>query len=364
MSDKKTKYITIYETIRDDIVNGRYRKGAKLPSKRVTAEKYDVSVITVEHAYELLAEEGYIIAREKSGFFVAYDDKDTYYNPAGRSRDIYKEIKKERTEVFGGGVPFSASIYARTCRRVMSEVGDYIMQKSPMQGLEILRDAIAAYLSRSRRMNVDISQIIVGAGAEYLYGLIVQTFGRNVIYGIESPSYNVIAKVYESGGARLDMLELGRDGIESEALWNSKAKILHISPYRSFPSGVTASAIKRMEYLAWSREKDAIIIEDDFESEFTLSRKTMDTVYAMDDDGRVIYVNTFTQTIGPSVRAAYMVIPKNLKELFEEKTGFLACPLPTLEQLIIAEIINNGDFERHINRVRRNNKNKKINDKH
>ncbi|MCR5278372.1 MAG: PLP-dependent aminotransferase family protein, partial [Lachnospiraceae bacterium] len=131
------------------------------------------------------------------------------------------------------------------------------------------------------------------------------------------------------------------------------AGVLHITPYRSFPTGVTATATKKAEYLRWSVERKGLIIEDDFESEFTPSRKAEDTLFSMDREGKVIYVNTFTRTIGTFVRCAYMVIPERLSDLFEKKIGFYSTSVPTLEQLILAELIDNGDFVRHINRVRR-----------
>lgn len=364
-SKSSSRYISIYYQVRDDIVEGRYKKGTKLPSKRVMAEATGVSVITVEHAYELLIEEGYIAAVEKSGFFVIYDEKEVYVGvnakttESGRSEAeaTYKGIEGKKSidnaQTDSVNYTFSPSIYAKIARKVLSELGDDVLEKSPMKGTVILREAIADYLNRSRRIRVSPEQIIVGAGAEYLYGLIVQTFGREVLYGIESPSYQTIAKVYESGGAKLDMLKLGKDGIESNLLWRSEAKVLHITPYRSFPSGVTASASKKREYLKWSEEKDAVIVEDDFESEFTPSRKPEETLYSLDENGHVIYVNTFSKTIGGAVRAAYMVIPKQLLDRFEKAVGFYACPVPTLEQNIIASLIMNGDFERHINRVRR-----------
>ena len=210
---------------------------------------------------------------------------------------------------------------------------------------------------RSRRLEVDPEQIVVGAGAEYLYGLIVQTFGRNLLYGVESPSYQKIAKVYEAGGAKIKMLRLGSDGVESDELWNSNVNILHITPYRSFPSGVTASAAKKREYLKWSRKNGAYIVEDDFESEFTPSRKPEETIFSLDEEGKVIYVNTFTRTLGSYVRCAYMVLPVTLVEQFNEKIRFYECPVPTLDQLIVASLIDSGAFERHINKVRRYNRN-------
>ena len=359
MNNQK-KYLEIYEAVREDIVNGRYEVGSKLPSKRVTAEAMGVSVITVEHAFELLAEEGYIVPREKSGYFVSFDDKEIYTGSTSRKSALREPLKEKpalANSNQNSGVPkFSYSIYAKTVRRILSEYDDRVMDKSPKQGTIQLRSAIADYLGRSRRLEVSPSQIFIGAGAEYLYGLIVQTFGRDMIYGVESPSYQKIAKVYEAGGATIRMLELGTDGIESEELWNANMKLLHITPYRSCPSGVTASAAKKREYLKWSSKKDGYIIEDDFESEFTPSRKPEETIFSLDEEGRVIYVNTFTRTIGSYSRCAYMVLPEKLVEFFNEKIGFYECPVPTLDQLVIAGLIESGDFERHINKVRRYNR--------
>ena len=352
------RYLNIYEEVRSDIIAGRYRKGAKLPSKRVMAESMGVSVITVEHAYELLAEEGYISPREKSGYFVIFDDRDVYIPSTHihetESPDFFADNVNRKSEA--GKVEFSYSIYARTVRRVLSEYDSYILERSPQKGDLRFRKVLCDYLSRSRRISVTPEQIIIGAGAEYLYGLIVQTLGRNIAYGIESPSYQKIAKVYEAGGADIEMLKLTHDGIDSRRLWAGKMHVLHITPYRSFPSGVTASASKKREYLKWSSKTDSIIVEDDFESEFTPSRKPEETLFSIDTEGRVIYVNTFTKTIGSFVRCAYMVLPMRLLDRFEERVGFYECPVPTLQQLVLAELLESGDFERHINRVRRHNR--------
>ena len=362
--EKEKRYLKVYEQVREDIINGRFPVGSKLPSKRVMAEAMGISVITIEHAYELLAEEGYIVPRQKSGYYVSFDDRDIYIGAENSKASAL--ARRGRTGADGpapkqeaGNEPlFSYSIYAKTVRRVLSEYADYIMEKSPTNGMFELRNAIAKYLWRSRRVDITPDQIIIGAGAEYLYGIIVQTFGRDFLYGIESPSYTKIAKVYAAGGARIKMLKLGKDGIESNELWDSDVRILHITPYRSFPSGVTASASKKREYLKWSSKNEGYIIEDDFESEFTPSRKPEETIFSLDSNGRVIYVNTFTRTIGSYARCAYMVLPKELLELFSKETGFYECPVPTLDQLVIAGLIESGDFERHINKVRRYNRNK------
>ncbi len=357
---KNTKrYLTIYEQVREDIIEKRYHRGTKLPSKRVMAERMGVSVITVEHAYELLAEEGYITAREKSGYFVIFDDKDIYSSAPTSSQYVLLSEHTDNSDKRAiDRLEFSYSIYAKTVRRVLSEYGPYVMEKSPFKGLLSFRKAICEYLGRSRHIQVGPEQIIVGAGAEYLYGLIVQTFGRGISYGLESPSYQKIAKVYESGGAKLEMLPLVSDGIDSKALWAGTMRVLHITPYRSFPSGVTASASKKREYLKWSQQRDAYIVEDDFESEFTLSRKAEETLFSIDKSDRVIYVNTFTRTIGSFARCAYMVLPGALLPIFDERAGFHECPVPTLDQLVLTALIESGDFERHINRVRRHNRQK------
>ncbi|MBQ0027730.1 MAG: PLP-dependent aminotransferase family protein [Lachnospiraceae bacterium] len=350
---KNKKYLEIYDDVRQDIINGVYKAGTKLPSKRIMADEKGISIITVEHAYELLIEEGYIIPKEKSGYYVSFDKDKQYDAP------IIANRIRNHLEIEIDAEAFSYNIYAKTVRRVLTEYGEEVMMKSPGSGTVILREAIANYLARSRHIQVSYDQIIIGSGAEYLYGLIVQSWGRDIVYGIENPSYEKIAQMYEAGGVRLERLDLGQDGIESKALWNSIAGVLHITPYRSYPSRITASAAKKREYLRWSVEKDAIIIEDDFESEFTPSRKPEETLFSLDENDRVIYVNTFTRTIGTSVRTAYMVIPRSMKPILRERIGFYSCPVPTLEQYVLAELIDNGDFERHINKVRRNNRKKK-----
>ena len=379
-----SKYIRIYEEIKRDIVKGIYKTGDKIPSKRLLAEEHGVSVISVEHAYDLLLEEGYIEARERSGYYVLFSEGDYFLGVGEYSvseRKMRRGISEKTIEKAGKntgdaeeksgiyekitGKPettaqdhISTSVYAKTVRKVLSREEEHLMEKSPAFGMERLRIALSDYLLKSRHIDVSAERIIIGAGAEYLYGMIVEALGRDMIYGVEDPGYHRIEEVYKGDGARVEMLPLGKDGITSKALLNAKAGVLHITPYRSFPTGVTATLSKKMEYLKWSKSRDGILIEDDFESEFTPLKKAEDTLFSLDLEGRVIYVNTFTKTIGPSVRCAYMLIPERLLPAFREKIGFYACPVPVLEQLVVAELIENGDFERHINRIRRKNREK------
>ena len=342
----KPAYIAVYEKIRESIIGGSYKYGDKLDSKRTTAEKNGVSVVTVEHAYALLCDEGYAEARERSGYFVIYKEKDLLSFPAKRIAPLRQSDRHSVTD-------FPFSVYAKVMRKTLSDYSERILEKSPNTGCAELRNAISEYLARSRGIRVDSDQIIIGSGAEYLYGLIVQVLGRERVYGIEDPSYEKIEKVYNANGVRPELLSLTAHGISSDALAKSRASVLHITPYRSFPSGVTAPASKRYEYIKWANEREGYIIEDDFESEFSVSSKPEDTLFSIGRGERVIYVNTFSKTIAPSIRVGYMVLPKSLVPVFDEKVGFYTCTVPTFEQFVIAEFIYSGDFERQINRVRR-----------
>ena len=248
---------------------------------------------------------------------------------------------------------FPFSVLAKTIRKVTTDLGADILSLSPNFGCVEFREAIRKYLVRSRSINANVEQIIIGSGAEYLYGLLTEVLGKNCIYAIEDPSYQKIEQVYLSKGINVEKLKLTSDGIESAALQLARAKVLHISPYRSFPSGVSASLSKRQEYISWVNVGDRYIIEDDFESEFSVERKAEATVFSLATKDNVIYMNTFSQTISPSLRVAYMVLPKVLVPVFEEKVGFIACTVPTFIQYVLTELIESGNYERHINRVRR-----------
>lgn len=348
-NSKKNAYLQLYEQLRKDIVDGAYPFGTKLPSKRFLAEEAGVSVITVEHTYTLLIDEGYIEPRERSGYFVIYRQSDFFavdYSNERSSAARQSEVRNVSSE-------FPFSVLARAMRKVLSDYGESILGEATNMGCTELRTAISKYLVRSRGIFATPGQIVIGSGAEYLYGLIVNMLGRERVYAIEKPSYKKIEMVYRSNGVELEMLSLGNDGIESKELARTSASVLHITPYRSFPSGVTATASKRKEYLYWASMGDRYIVEDDFESEFTVSKKPEETVFSLADGSNVIYMNTFSKTVSPSIRAGYMVLPRDGIELFNERVGFYSCPVPAFEQLVLAELLSCGDFERHINRVRR-----------
>lgn len=348
-SATEAAYLQLYRQLREDIRRQVYPHGTRLPSKRLLAQECGISTITVEHTYELLCDEGYAEARQRSGYFVTFRT-DQGFAAVAQSVSTRAVIPHSQA---AGDSQFPVSVLARTMRRVISDLGDGLLEKSPNPGFPQLREAIRQYLLRSRGIEADLEQIIIGSGSEYLYGLTVELLGRDRVYGIEDPSYNKIRQVYEAADVRCELLALGQDGIESHALAASEADVLHISPYRSFPTGVTASASKRHEYIRWARYPGRYIVEDDFESEFSLSGKPFETVFSHSSDDNVIYLNSFSKTVSPALRVGYMVLPKHLVPEFQQRLGFYSCTVPTFEQFVLAALISQGDYERHINRVRR-----------
>lgn len=342
----KASYLQLYEQIRRDIEAGAYPYGTKLPSKRILSEEIGMSVITVEHTYALLCEEGYIEPRERSGYFIIYREGDFLsHSPENTSPPLpHSPVPK---------APFPFSVMARAMRKVLADCGEGIFERSPNTGCPALRSVISAYLKRSVGIDASPEQIIIGAGAEYLYGLVVQLLGKDRVYALENPSYETIRRVYEAHDAVCRMLPMGNDGIKSSALEKSDATVLHVTPFNSYPSLVSASAGKRREYIRWAKERGAVIVEDNYDSELTVSKKHDETVFSLSPEGSVIYINTFSQTIAPSVRVGYMVIPPSMVTDFESRLGFYSCTVPIFDQYVLAELIGSGEFERHINRVRR-----------
>ena len=390
---KQPEYLNIYYKLRDQITSGAYDFGQRLPSKRQLSDTEHLSVITIGHAYDLLAEEGYVEARERSGYYVSYNDADPFLanapenaatqavrnnslvdsdemmgnrDSSQKGSSLEKIKASHESNSFGkmnshykeefvvppvANFPFLS--YAKTVRRVLSDEGEKLFVKSENQGRLDLRQAIAAYLLRNRGMKVSPEQILVGSGAEYLYGIIVMMLGRDRIYGIEDPSYEMIDKIYAQNGASIEKLQMGPDGITSSALQRTKSGVLHVTPFHSYPSGATADASKRAEYINWAKHRDAFIVEDDYDSEFTVKTRREDTLFSIEPKRHVIYINTFSRTISHATRVGYMVLPSELCNELLSKVSFFSCTVPVLDQVVLRELLNSGEFERHINRVRR-----------
>lgn len=344
----ESAYFKEYERIKQKIISGDYKYGDKLPSKRNAASYLNVSVITIMHAYEMLIDEGYIEAREKSGYYVTYL-KDDFIEDV-KERHEYTNMQSGKGTYEKGDFPYS--ILTKTMRKVMLDYGERILEKCPNAGCIELRDEIRKYIAVTRGMHVDNSQIIIGSGAEYLYGLVAQLFDGQEIIAVENPGYEKIEKVYEALGHKVDRLRLGKDGILSDELDRTQAKVLHVTPFHSYPSNITANITKKNEYLKWAKDQ-RYIVEDNYDSELTVSRKVEDALYTLASGKQVIYINTFSKTIAPSIRIGYMILPEELLVEFTRKLGFYSCSVPVFEQYVLCELLKSGDYQRHINKMRR-----------
>ena len=344
-------YEALYRCIREDILSGHLAPGEKLPSKRALAEHLEVSKITVEAAYSQLLSEGYICSREKVGYFVEAVERTAPVRPAPLS-ETPPEAEPAVLDLTGGGTEkFPFSVWMKCQREVMLDYGEKLLLPLPNTGVPELRQAIAAHLAAFRGLHVDPGCILIGAGTDFLYNLLIQLLGRDRPYAVEEPGYGKIRRIYAAGGVDALSAPMDENGVRPDCLQN--AGVLHISPSHHFPTGLVTPVSRRLELLAWAREQGSYIIEDDYDSEFRFAAHPMSAMQALDRDGRVIYMNTFSKTLAPSIRISYLVLPKALMEEFQRRLGFYSCTVPSFEQYTLARFLSRGHFEKHINRMRK-----------
>ena len=353
-----TLYEHVYNCIKSDIIAGIIKPGDKLPSKRSFARNNGVSTITIQNAYDQLASEGYIYAIQKKGYYVS-DISGINVLPKDSKIELDIKFPKEKhysydmasNQMNPDNFPFS--IWAKLTREVISTRKDDLMKKSPMAGVLELRTAIAEHLKSFRGMLIDPNQIVVGAGTEYLYGVLVQLLGNDKIYAIENPGYKKLVDIYKQYGVSPVYANIDDNGLTIEGLKESEAQVAHICPNHHFPTGITMPVSRRYEMLAWANEEESrYIIEDDYDSEFRRNGKPISTLFSIDACEKVIYMNTFSKSLTPTIRMSYMVLPMHLANRLYEKLSFLSCTVSNFEQYTLASFILNGYFEKHINRMR------------
>lgn len=355
----KTLYEYLYQCIREDIQKGRLKAGEKLPSKRKLAQQHQISLKTVENAYEQLMLEGYINGQEKRGYFVM-ESEIRYSQKAGRLPYEPEALPEKEDTLLVDFTSNQAAVekfpmdtFSKVIRQVLAERGRELLETVPFAGVYELRVEIAKYLYAYRGMEVSPEQIIIGAGTEYLYGRLLQLLGRESIYAIEDPGYHRFAKLYEANGVQWRYVGIDEEGISMEKLRESGANVVHVSPAHHFPTGLITPISRRQELLAWTEEcLGRYIIEDDYDSEFRFSKRPIPSIQSMDKNHRVIYFNTFSKTLAPSIRISYMVLPPALMERYVSTMNFYACTVSALEQYAMAEFMKKGYFERHIHRMK------------
>lgn len=351
-NSKKPLYEQLYENIKTDILSGKMNEGEKLPSKRSIAEQLRISTITVENAYSQLIAEGYVRAAERSGYFVQYSGGTSMPPKADILQTAVESPFDENvSELSAGTFPFT--VWTKLMRSVILEKGTSLLQPVRSGGAEELRRAVSGYLYRVRGFSPPPERIIIGAGTEYLYNLLIQLLGRGLCYGIENPGYEKLPKIYALNNVRYEYIPLDKSGMSAKELYKKGVDIAHISPAHHYPTGIVMPISRRSEIMRWAGSGKRFIIEDDYDSEFRWSGKPVPTMFGSDTAGRVIYINTFSQTIAPSVRISYMCLSEELYALWRERLGFYACPVPAFEQYTLARFISEGYFERHINRAKK-----------
>lgn len=350
-------YDYLYQCIRQDIISGRLQAGERLPSKRTLAQHLSVGIITVANAYAQLAVEGYITSREKKGYFV--EDVSSYrvrrkaaaaMLPEATEREYFADFKANRISLQN----FPLATWTRLMRETLSVHNEELLKTVPYKGVYELRKAIAAYLAHNRAMEVDPSQIIIGAGTEYLYGRLLQMFGHACTFAIEEPGYKKFASISASFGNPWKYIPIDDNGLMIDKLEESGADVVHLSPANHFPTGIVMPVTRRLELFEWvNRIRKRYIIEDDYDSEFRYTGRFILPLYAQDTQSRVIYMNTFSKSLVPSLRISYMVLPKSLTERYRAQLGFYSSTVPAMEQHTLARFLDEGYFEAHINRMRK-----------
>lgn len=346
-------YEQLYSDIKQDIISGRLAEGTKLPSKRAQAERLGISVVTVENAYAQLLAEGYISARERSGYYVcaaefSLPQVSRENNPA----EIVPIPESPAQPPFGSEL-FPFSVWTRLMRTVILEKGSALLAPVPPGGAPELQRAISSHLKSYRGIDVPPHRIIVGAGTEYLNNLLVQLLGSGLTYAVENPGYHKPAQIYRLNGALCLPIGIDEHGLIADELYYKNVDVVHISPAHHFPTGIVMPISRRMELMKWASRRNGYIIEDDYDSEFRWGGRPLPTMFGMDASARVIYMNTFSMTIAPSVRISYACLPQELYERWVERLGFCSCPVPAFEQYTLARFIESGHFERHISRMRK-----------
>lgn len=370
-------YEHLYKEIKNDILIGNLKAHEKLPSKRALAAHLNVSVVTVENAYSQLLAEGYIYSKPKSGFYVC-DVKAEDADVVGvrnacytsRSEDHVTEhshVIREHAESPGQNrffadfvnnstlsENFPFSTWTKLMRETMMDDREKLMKRSPSGGIFELRKAIADYLYQFRGMSVSPNQIIVGAGTEYLYGLIIQLLGRDSVYGVENPGYQKIQHIYDAYQVKCCYIDMDESGVNIDSLERSGADVVHISPSHHFPTGTVTPASRRYELLGWAAKQEGrYIIEDEYDSEFRLVGNPIPALQSIDASDKVIYMNTFSKSLSSTIRISYMVLPIPLMVRYNHVLSFYACTVSNFDQYTLTRFIQEGYLEKHINRMRK-----------
>lgn len=345
-------YEQLYAYFAAAIRSGTLAPGERLPSKRRLAQDVGVSVSTVETAYAMLVAEGYLEAKPRSGFRVCR--LSALSRPAAPAPAAPAPVQAPPRFDFSTGSVDTALFPFAAWRRLQRQVlaGDEaVLRAGCAQGDEALRRAIANHLAEFRGVRAEPRQVVVGAGSEYLAGLLAQLF-PGAVFAVEEPGYTRTPRVLANCGAAVAYVPVDAHGMQPAPLAASGAALAYVTPSHQFPTGATMPVGRRTQLLQWAAQrKGRFIIEDDYDSEFRLDGRPLPAMQSLGPE-QVIYIGTFSRGIAPAVRIGYLVLPPALLDAFFSSFGFYSCTVGRIEQQTLCRFLETGQYARHQARLR------------
>lgn len=340
-------YIQIYEYFKTEIINGTYKAHTKLPSKRNLAKEYKISLNTVDNAYSKLIEEGFIYSKERQGFFVS-DVGELYILD---NKPIYIKTENENIDYDFSYSGVSEEFPYKIFKKISSNIFDNkdVLEKVEYQGYLPLRIQIAEYLNKSRGFRTDASQIVISSGSEYLFQIIFKLISGK--FGIEDPGYSMLSNIMDTNDIKYNLISVDENGMDLKKLKKSDSDFCVLTPAHQFPTGVIMNMQRRVELL--NMKKIKYIIEDDYDSEFKYSKRPVPALKSIDINDKVIYIGSFSKSISPSFRVSFMVLPFDLVEKYNKIFKYFICPVSIMVQKMLTTFIESGEFEKHLNRMRK-----------
>ena len=352
-------YLQVYEAIKLEIQAGRMTPGTKLPSKRKLAQHLQISQTTVETAYEQLMAEGYVDSFPRKGIFVKELNSDlfsvTNKIPFRENDTVQPQKEKVQYDFSHGGIALEAfpySIWRKLSVQSLYEEESSLFLNGERNGEAGLREELASYLYQSRGVICTPNQIVLGAGTQFLIGLLTMMIGKDAIYSMEEPGFHRTRQVFKDQGVKLIPILLDQDGMDIKKLSESKAKVTYVTPSHQFPIGMVMPIKRRMELIHWAVENNGFIIEDDYDGEFRYKGKPIPSLQGLDSNGKVIYLGTFSKSLIPSIRISYMVLPVSLLEVYHRHFTIYKQTVSRIHQHTLWHFMKNGHWERHLNRMR------------
>lgn len=356
-------YQQIEEYLKQEIQEGRLVAGMRLPSSRALSANLLVSRSTIETAYDQLVAEGYIEPVAYKGYYVCeiegiYFQKAEYTkqnNPEETEIKQRRKLQKYRYDFALNGIApesFPTHTWKQLAKQVLSDSTEEIFAQGNPYGEDSFREAIAEYLYHARGVKCEKSQILVGAGNDYLLMVLATLFEGNKKVAMENPTYLSAWYDLKHTGCSVCTVKSDEMGICIEELEKTGADVVYVMPSHQFPMGTVMPLKRRMELLRWADENQTYIIEDDYDSEFRYKGKPIPALQGFDKNERVIYIGTFSKSIAPSIRISYMALPKKLMRYYQSRYPF-AVTISKADQKIVELFLRNGHYERHLNRMRR-----------